>query len=133
MGQYSYTGPFLKVFCGNHERRVGRFSRSIDEKEKNHDLGLDKDVIVCEDVWIGSNVTLLAGSTIARGATIASGAVVSGDIPPYSISGGIPAKIIKFYWSIDEILAHEEKLYEVTERFTREQLESIFDKFNKYG
>ena len=33
---------------------------------------------------------------------------------------------MKFKWTIDEILYHEEQLYPVEERFTREQLEKIF-------
>ena len=39
------------------------------------------------------------------------------------------AKIIMFYWLIDEILEHEEKLYAPEERYTREQLESFFEKY----
>ena len=87
--------------------------------------GYDKDVIVEEDVWIGCNVTLLCGVTIGRGSTIAAGAVVNKDIPPYCIAGGVPAKVIKYYWSIDEIMEHEEKLYTEERRLSREYLESI--------
>lgn len=50
------------------------------------------------------------GVTVGRCATIAAGSVVNKDIPPYCIVGGIPAKVIKFYWSIDEILQHEKNI-----------------------
>ena len=43
--------------------------------------------------------------------TVAAGAVVTKSLPPYGICGGVPAKPIKFYWTIDQILEHEEKLY----------------------
>ena len=119
----------LTVITGSHERRVGRFYRSITESEKKK--GLDKDVIVEEDVWIGVNVTLLSGVTIGRGGTIAAGAVVTKSTPPYSINGGVPCKFIKFYWTIDQILEHESKLYPEEERYTREQLEAIFEKYMK--
>ena len=84
-----------------------------------------------EDVWIGCNVTLLSGVTIGRGSTEAAGAVVAKTMPPYCICGGIPAKFIKFYWTIDQILEHEAKLYSEEERYTREQLEEIFVKWQK--
>lgn len=59
-----------------------------------------------------------------------AGAVVAKSMPPYCICGGVPAKFIKFYWTIDQILEHESKLYPEKERFTCEQLEILFAKFN---
>ena len=114
---------------GNHERVIGRFYRTITEAEKKK--GLDKDVVVEEDCWIGMNVTLLCGVTVRRGTTVAAGAVVTKSTPPYSIMGGVPAKHIKFYWTIDEILEHETILYPEEERYTREQLEEFFQQYAK--
>ena len=128
MGLNSYTASGLNVSTGNHAMVIGRFSRSITETDKPK--GLDKDVIVEEDVWIGSNVTLLAGVTIGRGCTVAAGAVVSKSMPPYAIVGGVPAKVIKFKWTIDEILRHESLLYSEKERHTRESLEKIFEEYS---
>ncbi len=45
-------------------------------------------------VFIGPRVIILAGVTVGRGAVVGAGAVVTKDVPPYSIVGGIPAKII---------------------------------------
>ena len=115
------------VHTGNHARIVGLFVTDI--HEKNKPKGYDKDVVVEQDVWIASNVTLLSGVTIGRGATIAAGAVVNKDIPPYSICGGIPAKVIKFYWDIEQIMEHERKLYPIEERYSKEKLMEIFDKY----
>ena len=89
--------------------------------------------IVESDVWIGMNVTLLSGVTIGRGTTVAAGAVVLKSMPPYCICGGVPARVIKFYWSIDQILEHESKLYPDDQRYTREQLEEIMNKYSKYN
>lgn len=47
------------------------------------------------DVWIGANVVVLRGVTIGDGAIVGANAVVTKDIPPYSIAGGIPAKVIR--------------------------------------
>ena len=96
-----------------------------DITEENKPTGYDHDVIIEEDVWIGSNVTILAGVTIGRGATIAARAVCNRNIPPYCIAGGIPAKVIKMYWSVEQILEHELKLYPEDERLSKEYLEQI--------
>ena len=110
----------LTVHTGNHARVLGKFITQI--TEENKPTGYDKDVIINEDCWIGCNVTLLCGVTKGRGCTIA----VNKDIPPYCIAGGVPAKVIKRIWTIDEILYHESQLYPENERFTREQLEEIY-------
>ncbi|MCH1884292.1 DapH/DapD/GlmU-related protein [Agrococcus sp. ARC_14] len=47
------------------------------------------------DVWIGENVTLARGVRIGDGAVVAANAVVTKDVAPYTIVGGVPAKIIK--------------------------------------
>lgn len=88
-------------------------------------------MVVEEDVWIGRNVTLLSGVTIGRGCIVGAGAVVTKPMPPYHIIVGVPARPIKSKWSIDEILKHEFILYPESERFTREQLEDIFEKYKK--
>lgn len=124
MGYGSGAAEGLKVATGNHAQLIGRYYRSITEAEKPS--GFDKDVEVKEDVWMGINVTLLSGVTVCRGAVISAGAVVNRDIPPYCIAGGVPAKPIKFKWTIDQILEHEAALYPENERYTREQLEKIF-------
>lgn len=88
-----------------------------DITDKDKPESYDRDVIIEKDVWIGANVTILSGVTIGRGATIAAGAVVNKDVPPYTIMGGVPAKVIKHYWTVDQILEHEAKLYPEKERF----------------
>lgn len=120
----------LSVHTGNHMMVVGKFYRTITNEDKlASGQTYDCDIIVEEDVWIGCNVTLLAGAHIGRGAIIAAGAVVSKEVPPYAVIGGVPAKVIKFKWSIDQILEHESILYPDNERFSRTQLEEYFHKY----
>ncbi|HEY5530752.1 MAG TPA: CatB-related O-acetyltransferase [Candidatus Anoxymicrobiaceae bacterium] len=52
------------------------------------------DVTIGNDVWIGSNVLILSGVTIADGAVIGAGSVVTGDVGPYEIVAGNPARSI---------------------------------------
>lgn len=128
MKRHSGAAEGLIVLTGNHDRIPGRFYRSVKQEEK---ISEDKDVIIEEDCWLGVRVTLLPGVTIRRGSTIAAGAVVSRSTPPYSVNGGVPCRFIKFYWSVEQILEHESKLYPEEERYTREQLETFFRMYQK--
>lgn len=130
--KYSAAAEGLSVHTGNHMMVIGKFYRTVTNEDKlNSGEVYDKDVIVEEDVWIGCNVTLLSGTHIGRGSIIAAGAVVNKSTPPYAVIGGVPAKFIKFKWSIEEILKHESILYPENERFTQEELEKIFDTYTK--
>lgn len=56
-------------------------------------------IIIEDDVWIGQGCNILSGVKIGRGSVIALGSVVTKNVPPYSIVGGNPAKIIKYRFS----------------------------------
>lgn len=132
MKKWSFTARELLVVDGNHMSIVGMPLIDVRDEDKdrldvNHEF--NKDIVVDEDVWIGARVTLCAGCHISRGAIVAAGAVVTKEMPPYSVCGGVPAKFIKFKWTIEEILEHEAKLYPKEERYTFEQLQSIFSQY----
>ncbi|HSH65656.1 MAG TPA: CatB-related O-acetyltransferase, partial [Bacteroidia bacterium] len=55
------------------------------------------------DVWIGNNAIIKYGIKIGDGAIIGSGAVVTKDVEPYSIVGGVPAKVIKYRFKPEQI------------------------------
>ncbi|MDP9677296.1 acetyltransferase-like isoleucine patch superfamily enzyme [Paenibacillus jamilae] len=60
-------------------------------------------VTIGDDVWIGNNVMILSGVTIGVGAVIGAGSIVTKDVPPYSIVGGNPARIIRYRFKPEEI------------------------------
>lgn len=51
-------------------------------------------VVIEDRAWIGPNVIILHDVTIGEGAVVAAGAVVTKDVPPYTLVGGVPAKVI---------------------------------------
>lgn len=116
IGKKVIFGPNPTIITGNHRiDEIGCFIiDSHDKKPEN-----DAPVVIEDDVWCGANVTILKGVTIGRGSIIAAGAVVTKSCPPYSIIGGIPAKILKYRFSIEEIIEHEKILYSEKEKNSR--------------
>ena len=55
------------------------------------------------DVWIGTGVSIMEGVTIADGTVVAAGAMVVKDTEPYSIVGGVPAKVLSYRFEQDKI------------------------------
>lgn len=58
---------------------------------------------VGNDVWVGANAVIMPGLIVGDGAVIGAGAVVTKDVPPYVIVAGVPARVIKFRFSDEEI------------------------------
>ena len=55
------------------------------------------EVVIGKNVWIGDKATILPNVHIGDGAVVGANAVVTKDVPPYSVVGGIPAKVIRQY------------------------------------
>lgn len=89
----------------------------------------DNEIVVEEDAWVGAGCILLPHCKIGRGCIIGAGSIVTKDIPPYAVAVGSPAKIVGVKFSKDDIIKHEEKLYEQTERFTTVYLEELFNRY----
>jgi acetyltransferase-like isoleucine patch superfamily enzyme len=99
------TGSTSKIVIGKH-CAIGRF---VHITSKTHDLiqpttdierptlvTKELDVIIGNCVWIGDKVTILPGVTIGDYAVIGAHALVTGNVKPFEIVGGIPAKHIRF-------------------------------------
>jgi acetyltransferase-like isoleucine patch superfamily enzyme len=126
IGNKVMFGPGVTILTGDHNTsQLGKFMSDVKEKRPID----DQPVVIEDDVWIGSGVTILKGATVGRGSILAAGSVVTKDVPPYSVAGGVPSRLIKWRWSIDEIMIHESSLYKTDDRLTEDVLKSIRMKY----
>jgi acetyltransferase-like isoleucine patch superfamily enzyme len=88
IGDRVYTSPFTQLLAVNHV---------FDDPNRPFiDQGITAEGIVIEDdVWLGAGAVITDGVRVGRNSIVAAGAVVTKDVPPYSVVGGIPAKVIK--------------------------------------
>jgi acetyltransferase-like isoleucine patch superfamily enzyme len=113
---YSNTQPLAKTFS---------------EKDNFEPF---RQTIIGHDVWIGQNAMIMDGIKVGTGAVIAAGSVVTKDIESYAITGGIPAKTIRYrfrekirnrllsskWWNMtNEMLADKYHLFSDPELFLR--------------
>lgn len=61
----------------------------------NNTETMTRPIVIGNNVWIGIGAIILKGVTIGDGAIIAAGAVVNKDVPPRTLVGGVPAKVLK--------------------------------------
>lgn len=107
IGKKVIFGPHPTIITGDHRINVlGKYIMDITDKLPENDLP----VIIEDDVWVGCNVTILKGVTIGHGSVIAAGSVVTRSCSPYSIIGGVPAKVIKRRFTDEQIKEHERLL-----------------------
>ena len=83
IGDHVVFGPNVTIFAAGHD------PQTIELKDTYGRVTIEN------DVWIGGNSTILQGVTIHEGAVIGAGSVVSKDVPAWTISGGVPAKVLK--------------------------------------
>lgn len=86
IGDHVMIGPGTLITTVTHP---------LDYRQRRLYMAEAQPVVIEDDVWIGGNVTVLPGVTIGQGAVVAAGAVVTRDVPPRTLVGGVPAKVIK--------------------------------------
>lgn len=88
-------------------------------------------ILVDDDVWIGYGAVVMSGVHIGQGAVIAAGAVVTKDVPPYSIVGGVPAKVIKYRFSAEMITELMRIDYSsLTEELVKEHIKELYNELS---
>ena len=154
IGRYSSLAGYLKFVTGkNHiyKNSVTHYPFDADEvfedfksygkpyfieaipRSRNSDNHFQ--IIIGNEVWIGESATIVGGARIGSGAIIGANSVVTGNIPPYAIAVGNPARVVKYRfdeetikkllaikwwnWDIDKVCANVHKMYDV-EKFLAE-------------
>mgnify|MGYP001346919814 CR=1 FL=1 len=80
---------------GNHDwKRVTTYLNPF-KKRDSEGLITNGDITIGNDVWIGQDCKVMSGVTLGTGCVVAAGSVITKDVEPYSIVGGIPAKLIR--------------------------------------
>lgn len=100
-----YIGKFVSIaqnvyFLLDVEHDLERIStypfREKIVKDGTREAFSKGDIIIDDDVWIGFGAIIMSGVHIHQGAVVAAGSIVTHDVMPYSIVGGVPAKIIRY-------------------------------------
>ena len=85
-------------------------------------------VEIGNDVWIGDDVKIIGGVEIGDGAVIAAGSIITKSVPPYAIVGGIPAKIIRYRFSEEQIVFLKKlKWWDKNQKWLSERVELFSD------
>jgi acetyltransferase-like isoleucine patch superfamily enzyme len=110
IGKKVIFGPNPTIITGDHRTDlIGKYIIDVTVGEKLPEN--DAPVVIEDDVWCGANVTILKGVTIGRGSIVAAGAVVTQSFPPYSIIGGVPARLLKKRFTEEEAKENDRLLY----------------------
>jgi acetyltransferase-like isoleucine patch superfamily enzyme len=99
------TDNTVNCYCGVYIGAECLFADSVYIVDFDHNYwdpvmsirsqGISKSPIRLEgDLWVGTMVTIIRGVTVGRGSVIGAMSLVNRDVPPYSVVGGVPAKVL---------------------------------------
>lgn len=108
LGDESYIGRGSSIQAGekclvqigqhcaiSHNVRIYTTTNIVDQDFCSQRIHKSADVIIEDGVWIGANVFITPGIKIGTNSIIGANSVVTHDVPPWSVVGGVPARLIR--------------------------------------
>lgn len=86
IGNNVLIGPSSQFYTASH---------SLDYRRRQSWETICRPIVVEDDVWIGGNVVINQGVTIGARSVVAANSVVNHDVPPDTLVGGTPARILR--------------------------------------
>jgi acetyltransferase-like isoleucine patch superfamily enzyme len=89
VGEYAFFGHSVSVLTGTHD--INRFGRE-------RQLAIPRsgrDIVIGEGAWVASNAMILGPCVIGAHAVVGGGSLVMGDVAPYTIVAGAPARVLR--------------------------------------
>jgi virginiamycin A acetyltransferase len=108
IGAYCAIARDFRVFTSNHSTHHPNMQYNVQFRHGFPGLAKPADVSIGSACWIGDRVTVLPGARIGCGAVVGAGALVAGEIEPFTIVGGVPAKQLKRRCEADVAAALQE-------------------------
>lgn len=87
IGNHVLIGPNSQFYTPSH---------ALDYRHRREWEAFSQPIVVEDDVWIGGNVVINQGVTIGARSVVAANSVVNHDVPPDTLVGGTPARIIRY-------------------------------------
>jgi virginiamycin A acetyltransferase len=120
IGLIAHPTDFISTSPIFYAKRRGWVKNNLFQEDKK---GFTK---IGNDVLISANTMILAGVNIGNGAIIGAGSFVNKDVPPYAIVAGIPAKIIRYRFTENQIKKLEDLKWW---NLTKEKLQKFENSF----
>lgn len=112
IGKFSCVGPEVLAGLGMHPSRdfvaihpffySPKYISGLDANGSSY-FKESKQITIGNDVWIGARAVILDGVDIGNGAIVGAGAVVVKSVPAYAVVGGVPAKVLRYRFSAEQI------------------------------
>lgn len=128
----NYTSIANNVSIGQGEHDIHKISTSSLFYEDAYKELTEKECTIGHDVWIGTGAIILRGVSIGNGAVIGANAVVTKNVPDFAVAVGVPAKVIKKRFSIEqEIVIKASRWWELDIEDAKQVILSINYKIDK--
>ena len=86
--EYAFFGHGVAILTGTHDITVFDRERQVGVPKRG------RDVVIGRGAWISTNALVLGPCRIGEHAVVAAGSLVRADVPPYTVVGGVPARVL---------------------------------------